>query len=97
VSGSRLPDWRRSAPGGASFEGRLLIPDWLAVARRYDAVHLTPAAYFTAAGRLLPVEPGVATMIAGWGPDATYWLTGTPPLAAPVELRRFDSPDIGWP
>ncbi|WP_419706187.1 hypothetical protein [Promicromonospora sp. NFX87] len=55
--------------------GRWVVPDWAAVAVDHDAVHLTAAAYLTAAGTVVPVDDGVASVIAGWNPDETYWLT----------------------
>lgn len=62
-------DWRLST----GWEGRWVTPDWSLVARDIDAVHLTTAAYLSAAQTAIPVSPGLASMIAGWGPDHTYW------------------------
>lgn len=56
-------------------KGPWVIPNWTAVATDYDAVHLTGAAYLEAAGRVLEVTDSQKTMIAGWAPDVTYWLT----------------------
>lgn len=55
--------------------GRWVVPDWSAVAVDHDAVHLTAAAYLTSAGTAVPVDDGVASVIAGWYPDETYWLS----------------------
>ncbi|MFC4628445.1 hypothetical protein ACFO6V_09400 [Promicromonospora alba] len=55
--------------------GRWLLPDWSAVAVDHDAVHLTAAAYLAAAGTAVPVEDDIASVIAGWNPDETYWLS----------------------
>lgn len=55
--------------------GRWVMPDWAAVAVDHDAVHLTAAAYLTAAGTVVPVEDDIASVIAGWNPDETYWLS----------------------
>lgn len=55
--------------------GRWVVPDWSAVAVDHDAVHLTAAAYLTAAGTAVPVDGDTASVIAGWNPDETYWLS----------------------
>lgn len=70
VTASRRHDWYRTT-GRA---GRWVIPDWSQVAEDYDAVHLTVAAYLSAAGRAIPVDEDRASVIAGWDPDKTYWL-----------------------
>lgn len=78
VTASRRHDWYRVT----GRDGDWVIPDWAAVAEDYDAVHLTTAAYLAGATRALEVDQRLATMIAGWGPDATVWLrpvqVGTP-------------------
>ena len=71
VSRSRRHDWWK-ATGLAS---AWLIPDWVAVASDYDAVHLTVNGYLTTAGRALPVVDSCHTVLAGWDPDQTIWLT----------------------
>lgn len=65
--------WRRAS----THRGRWSVPDWDRVARHYDAVHLQVGAYLSLAGRpiTVPGDPGVASMIAGWSPDETYWFT----------------------
>ncbi len=68
---SATHDWWR-ATGLAS---AWLIPDWVAVASDYDAVHLTVNGYLTTAGRALPVVDSCRTVLAGWDPDQTIWLT----------------------
>lgn len=78
VSRSRRHDWWR-VTGRA---GRWLIPDYAAVAADYDAVHLSVAGYLATAGRALPVGDA-STMLAGWDPDATYWLTDVLSPAGP--------------
>lgn len=71
ITASRRHDWYRAT----GRDGDWLIPDWAAVAEEYDAVHLTVAAYLAGATRAIGVDGRFATMIAGWGPDATVWLT----------------------
>ena len=70
VSAQKRHDWY-STTGRV---GRWVLPDWAAVAAEHDAVHLTAAAYLAAAGTAIPVDDGVASVIAGWNPDETYWL-----------------------
>jgi hypothetical protein len=88
VSRSRRHDWWRTT----GRDGRWYIPDWHAVAADHDAVHLTVAAYLATAGRALDVEGG-ATVLAGWDPDATIWLSDAlAPAGDPVAWERFDGP-----
>lgn len=64
----------------------------MAVAADYDAVHLTVAGYVSTAGRALPVD-GACTMLAGWDPDQTFWLTGTLAVG-PVTFWHGDPNDL---
>lgn len=66
-------DWYGSSARTAHW----LVPDWSKVSERYDAVHLQVGAYLAAAGVEIAVDEnlGVASMIAGWNPDETYWFT----------------------
>jgi hypothetical protein len=80
VTHSRRHDWYRAT----GRDGRWLIPDWAAVAADYDAVHVSVAAYLTTATRALSLnDASAATMLAGWNPDQTWWLTDTLALATP--------------
>lgn len=63
-------DWGRTT--GSDLEW--VLPDWVAIAAAYDAVHLTTPAYLRTAGRALDLGDGTFTVLAGWEPDATYWL-----------------------
>lgn len=67
--------------------GRWLLPDWPRVAEDYDAVHLNAMAYLAASGRALALKGGVATLIAGWNADETYWL---------ADLLGFDATPTDW-
>lgn len=69
VTASRRHDWYRCT----GRVGDWVIPDWPAVARLWDAVHLPLLAWLELAGRALPVDDGCATLVAGWSPDETYW------------------------
>lgn len=84
VTASRRHDWYR-ATGHA---GTWIIPEWSKVAEVYDGIHLSVWAYLTASGKALPLADGRATMIAGFEPDATAWLTG--------RLRDVEGPRVHW-
>ena len=60
-----------------------MLPDWAAVSADYDAVHLTVLAYLSTAGRALACRGG-ATVLGGWEPDVTYWLTDQLSQAEPL-------------
>ncbi|SHL93578.1 hypothetical protein SAMN04487849_12413 [Micrococcus luteus] len=93
VSASRRHDWYRAT--GRS--GRWVIPDWEQVASEWDAVHLTTLGYLSAATRALPVEAGVATVLAGWNPDTTVWLADTVRESEePRQCWQRASGDDGW-
>ncbi|WP_244373123.1 hypothetical protein [Rhodococcus sp. ZPP] len=62
-----------------------VIPDWPRLSEQYEGVHLTVAGYLTAAGTAIAVDAHPASVIAGWAPDDTYWLTDT------VNLDNDDS------
>ncbi|MEZ7898560.1 MAG: hypothetical protein QMB98_07075 [Flaviflexus sp.] len=55
-------------------DGVWIIPDWHAVSKDWGAVRLTVHGYLTSATKAIPVRGG-ASMIAGWNPGETYWLT----------------------
>lgn len=92
VTASRRHDWFRVT----ARDGRWLIPDWRAVAGDWDAVHLTIAAYLQTAGRTVAVEADTATVMAGWEPDATYWLTEKYRLAADAASWIYDDDAEIW-
>ncbi|GAB2647912.1 hypothetical protein GCM10027271_01840 [Saccharopolyspora gloriosae] len=91
VTAGRRHDWFRAT----GRDGRWVIPDWSAVAREFDAVHLTAAGYLATAGLAVPVEDGLASVLAGWDPDATAWLTDTA-RPDPVGQEWLDDDDGGW-
>ncbi|MDL9981288.1 hypothetical protein [Microbacterium candidum] len=84
VTASRRHDWYRTT----GRDGRWLIPDWQAIAEGWDAVHLTVAGYLGAATRPIRVDDEFSTVLAGWGPDATLWLTAS--------VREWEGPRIEW-
>lgn len=73
--------------------GRWVIPDWPRVADSYDGVHLTAAGYLSAAGTAIDVDTDIASVIAGWSPDETYWLTDT--VTRSIDTRNWVRDDDG--
>ncbi len=72
------------------------VADYAAVAADYDAVHVSVAGYLAAAGVALPVDDA-RTMVAGWDPDATYWLTDVLSAAGqPADWTEDDTAPFGW-
>jgi hypothetical protein len=95
VSRSRRHDWWRAT----GWTGRWLIPDYQAVAVDYDAVHVSVLGYLTTAG--VAVQAGAdgeaRTLLAGWDPDATWWLTDAlAPAGPPENWVADDSAGNGW-
>jgi hypothetical protein len=83
LSWSRRHDWWQVT----GWTGRWVIPDFQAVAADYDAVHVSVLGYLVTAGRAVPAGPddGTRTLLAGWDPDATWWLTDSLSLSGPPE------------
>ena len=78
------------------WDGDWLVPDWPAVARDWDGVHLTVAAYLETAGRTLRVG-SARTMLAGWNPDETYWFADVlVPAGEPQHWRTDDGSPLTW-
>ena len=72
VTSSRAPDWWGAVDAR---EGDWLIPDWSAVAADFDGVHVSVLAWLMTSGEAVSPRPGTTTTLAGWDPDATWWLT----------------------
>ncbi|MGV8965548.1 MAG: hypothetical protein ACOH2F_04655 [Cellulomonas sp.] len=90
VTSSRAPDWWGAVEAR---EGAWLIPDWSAVAADYDGVHVSVLAWLMTSGQAVPVGPATTTL-AGWNPDATWWLADT---VRPVDPgRRWVRHDQRW-
>ena len=65
-------------------------PDRKRGAQEWDALHLTALGCLASAARCLPVASGVATVLAGWNPGTTLWLTDVVrPAHAPVQGWRL--------
>ncbi|WP_349898803.1 hypothetical protein [Parafrigoribacterium soli] len=92
VSLSRRHDWWRAT----GHEGSWLIPDWAAVASDFDAVHLTVFGYLATAGRAVAAGNS-HTVLAGWNPDETHWLTDVlAESGAPTDWHRESSAPLDW-
>jgi hypothetical protein len=90
VTCSRRHDWWRTT----GVDGRWVIPDWPAVSQHYDGVHVSVRGYLTTAG--LPLRVGESwTLLAGWEPDATWWLTDC--LRAVGDAQRWVLDERGEP
>jgi len=76
------------------FTGNWVIPDWGKVARDYDAVHLTAGAYLSTAGVPIHLDAGTASIIAGWEPDVTFWMTDVE--VDRLSLQRWTDDDEAW-
>jgi hypothetical protein len=69
VTASRHDDWDRWT-GRA---GPWMLPDWAAVARDWDGIHLSVGGYLLTSGEAMAVGDGW-TLLAGWEADRTLWL-----------------------
>jgi hypothetical protein len=82
------------------WKGPWLLPDWDRVARDWDGVHVTADAYLQSRGQMSRVRGG-ATVLEGWDPDTTYWLSEAIMLAASSPetwVHEQDGPEdqSGW-
>lgn len=93
VTASKRHDWYRTT----GRHGKWLIPDWALLKEKYDAVHLTMGAYLSTAGRAIPVDAEFSTVLAGWDPDATFWLNDlTTHPSSPLATGAPDSKPQRW-
>ncbi|WAB80805.1 hypothetical protein OVN18_09535 [Microcella daejeonensis] len=92
VSASRRHDWFRTT----GRDGAWVLPDWQAIAGEWDAMHLSVSAYLALAGRVIPVDDERASLIAGWSPDTTFWLTEPPRPDGPAQQWRRDDAGGAW-
>jgi len=51
-----------------------LLPDWVAIARELDGVHLSWAGFLTCEGRVVDLGDGDVTMLRYWASERTLWL-----------------------
>ncbi|MFP7834673.1 hypothetical protein [Marisediminicola sp. LYQ134] len=94
VTASRRHDWFRTT----GVDRRWVIPDWQRVAADFDGVHLTVAGYLETAGRDIRVTDDLSTVLAGWDPDQTWWLTDRVRLddGADAIVERWSRINDGW-
>ncbi|WP_237759831.1 DUF1990 family protein [Arthrobacter alpinus] len=92
VTASKLHDWYRTT----GRHGRWVIPDWALLKDKYDAVHLTMGGYLSTAGCEIPVDGTFSTVLAGWDPDATYWLRDVVPGAEAGQTWLQDQEGPAW-
>lgn len=69
-------------------EGPWLLPDWDAVVRDFDGVHVSLAGYLGGAFRALSVGDA-KTVLVGWNPDETLWLRNAPVLSERLEVHQL--------
>ncbi len=92
VTAEKRHDWYRVT----GRDGRWVIPDWSAVADRFDGVRLGIGGYLRAATMAIPVDDDTASVIAGWGPGSTYWLTDVAHPHGEGVRWRFSPSDPRW-
>jgi hypothetical protein len=90
VTASRRHDWLRTT----GHDGGWAVPDWSSVTADFDAVHLSVVGYLTTAGPLVAVDDEMSTVLAGWDPDATYWLSDAPPTEATEQTWTRSDDDV---
>lgn len=93
VTNDRSSDWRITT---GLADTRWVMPDWRSVAAEYDAVHLQVGAYLAASGTAIEVEPGVHSVIAGWAPGDTFWLTDVVEVEPRGRIFVKDRDDDLW-
>ena len=106
VTWSRGHNWHLST----GWAGSWALPDWASVASQWDGVHLSVLGYLALSGRLLTTSvpgeyrddlaPGPSrTLLAGWNPGQTYWLTDVLEPAGDAQRWSRDEQwrgDLGW-
>lgn len=71
-----LDQWR--IPSESRVEA-VWVPDWVRVAKDFDGVYLSPAAYLSSSYSFRQLPDGRVTILSGWSPGATYWLPKATP------------------
>jgi hypothetical protein len=93
VTACRRTIWREAT----GRDGLWLIPDWPAVAASgVDGVHLTTAGYLRTAGRAVDVVDAHSSVLAGWAPDITIWLTDVETTGEPVSWQMDADPELDY-
>ena len=60
------------------------------MAADYDGVHVSVLGWLTTSGEAVPVDSVATTTLAGWAPDATWWLADVVLPAGPERLWLRD-------
>jgi hypothetical protein len=92
VTAARRQVWYRTT----GHIGTWTLPDWARVQRDFDAVHLSVAGYLATAGVAVPVDAVRSSVLAGWDPDATHWLTDVSQDPATRRPWRTDQTGGDW-
>ncbi|MDJ0313455.1 DUF1990 domain-containing protein [Arthrobacter sp. H35-D1] len=92
VTASKQHDWYRTT----GRTGPWVMPDWSCFRDKYDAVHLTMGGYLATAGVAIPVDDGCASVLAGWDPDATFWLSDASPDTSTHQGWLLDQEGPAW-
>jgi hypothetical protein len=88
-----LPDQRAAAPKRLRF----IEPDWTAVSKEFDAVHLTWKGFVLAEGRLSLLDTETSTMMRGWSSERSLLLTSSLASVEPLGIKPGIGLDIrGW-
>jgi hypothetical protein len=61
-----------------------------------EEVHLTLSGYLTTAGLAIPVAAGLATALAAWDPDQTYWLRDLNRERSTRQTWQYDRDHENW-
>ncbi|MGC8481899.1 MAG: hypothetical protein ACP5PJ_10150 [Acidimicrobiales bacterium] len=86
VTRARGNDWSRAT----GLNRQWLVPNWEKISSTIDGVHLSLGGYLALAGVPIEINPGVTSLIAGWNPDETYWLTGLASAHGPITTWSWD-------
>lgn len=76
----RTYDW-----GG---EGTLLLPDWSSISQEWQGVHVSVAGYLNSAYQPLQLAHQEFTVLSGWHPDGTVWLSDPTRGGADLSAER---------
>ena len=92
VTGTHNGEWRH----WSGKTGPWRLPDWECVARHYDGVHVTIGGYIATNGLALPAADGF-TVLAGWVPGETLWLSDVAIRREPIGTWSGDNlASEGW-
>lgn len=89
---TRRHDWYQAT----GRDGDWVVPDWTALAERFDAVQLTLRGWLRASGTAVPVDDDTASVIAGWTPDTTVWLRDPRPTLGASTRWEWSNEQNGW-